>query len=165
MSVPVVCRTKQRLGTNGGTCAPATYPNLLMPQSASYKPPRLTLTAISGRILNPPRPPTVTITHKSIKLPASHQRLVDDIIALHSYQPTIEKCQALFSLTASTATSLSATNRYKMAGQWFAFPNTSLVLDLNSETLNEVPVIPDELVRWFQTVVMTEGNTLSRIQE
>jgi hypothetical protein len=82
---------------------------------------------------------------KSIKLPENRQKLVDDVIALYSMEPTVERvsryapnCVYGMSFLESFAAVVSvqytdlmvnaddqfvyANNRYKMAGQWFALP-------------------------------------------
>ncbi|KAJ9115607.1 hypothetical protein QFC20_000932 [Naganishia adeliensis] len=73
---------------------------------------------------------------KSIKLPPNRQALVDDVIALYSCQPTIERVSRYapnciyddqkFVLAKPVRVLpfrfVYANNRYKMAGQWFALP-------------------------------------------
>ena len=59
---------------------------------------------------------------KSIKLPPNRQALVDDIIALYSCDPTIRREERYTPDCAYDDQFVYATDRYKMAGQWFALP-------------------------------------------
>ncbi|KAF8841362.1 hypothetical protein BDN67DRAFT_1068569 [Paxillus ammoniavirescens] len=59
---------------------------------------------------------------KSIKLSPARQRLIDDIIALYSCQPTIERVKRYTPDCIYDDQFVYANNRYKMAGQWFALP-------------------------------------------
>ncbi|KAL0945938.1 hypothetical protein HGRIS_012217 [Hohenbuehelia grisea] len=59
---------------------------------------------------------------KSIPLPANRQRLIDDIIALYSCQPTIERVKRYTPDCVYDDQFVYANDRYKMAGQWFALP-------------------------------------------
>ncbi|KAF2011143.1 hypothetical protein BU24DRAFT_355269 [Aaosphaeria arxii CBS 175.79] len=59
---------------------------------------------------------------KSIKLSPARQRLVDDIIALYSCQPTVERVKRYTPDCVYDDQFVYANDRYKMAGQWFALP-------------------------------------------
>ncbi|KAH6872205.1 hypothetical protein BKA58DRAFT_313557 [Alternaria rosae] len=59
---------------------------------------------------------------KSIKLSPQRQALVDDIIALYSCQPTIERVKRYTPDCVYDDQFVYANDRYKMAGQWFALP-------------------------------------------
>ncbi|KAF2120168.1 hypothetical protein BDV96DRAFT_539901 [Lophiotrema nucula] len=59
---------------------------------------------------------------KSIQLSPPRQRLVDDIIALYSCQPTVERVKRYTSDCVYDDQFVYANDRYKMAGQWFALP-------------------------------------------
>lgn len=59
---------------------------------------------------------------KSIELSPTRQRLVDDVIALYSCQPTIERVKRYSSDCVYDDQFAYADNRYKMAAQWFALP-------------------------------------------
>lgn len=59
---------------------------------------------------------------KSLKLSPARQRLVDDIIALYSCQPTIERVKRYTPDCVYDDQFVYANDRYKMAGQWFALP-------------------------------------------
>ncbi|KAN0101224.1 hypothetical protein V8E55_001208 [Tylopilus felleus] len=62
--------------------------------------------------------------NNTIKRPPARQRLVDDIIALYSCQPTttIERVKRYSPDCVYDDQFAYANNRYKMAGQWFALP-------------------------------------------
>ncbi|KAG9191523.1 hypothetical protein G6011_10257 [Alternaria panax] len=59
---------------------------------------------------------------KSIKLSPQRQALVDDIIALYSCQPTVERVKRYTPDCVYDDQFVYANDRYKMAGQWFALP-------------------------------------------
>jgi hypothetical protein len=59
---------------------------------------------------------------KSIKLPPNRQALMDDIIALYSCQPTVERVKRYSPDCVYDDQFVYANDRYKMAGQWFALP-------------------------------------------
>lgn len=59
---------------------------------------------------------------KSLKLSPARQRLVDDIIALYSCEPTIERVKRYTPDCVYDDQFVYANDRYKMAGQWFALP-------------------------------------------
>ncbi|OCL04105.1 hypothetical protein AOQ84DRAFT_301504 [Glonium stellatum] len=59
---------------------------------------------------------------KSLPLSPSRQRLVEDIIALYSCQPTIERVKRYTPDCIYDDQFVYANDRYKMAGQWFALP-------------------------------------------
>ncbi|TFK51133.1 hypothetical protein OE88DRAFT_1660466 [Heliocybe sulcata] len=59
---------------------------------------------------------------KSIALPPNRQRLIDDIIALYSMQPTVERVKRYTPDCVYDDQFVYANNRYKMAGQWFGLP-------------------------------------------
>ena len=59
---------------------------------------------------------------KSLKLSPARQRLVDDIIALYSCQPTVERVKRYTPDCVYDDQFVYANDRYKMAGQWFALP-------------------------------------------
>jgi hypothetical protein len=61
-------------------------------------------------------------TSKSIPLDPRRQRLVDDIIALYSCQPTVERVKRYTPDCVYDDQFVYANDRYKMAGQWFALP-------------------------------------------
>ena len=58
----------------------------------------------------------------SIKLSPARQRLVDDVIALYSCEPTIERVKRYTPDCVYDDQFVYANDRYKMAGQWFALP-------------------------------------------
>ncbi|EKG12315.1 hypothetical protein MPH_10620 [Macrophomina phaseolina MS6] len=59
---------------------------------------------------------------KSLPLPPARQRLVDDIIALYSCAPTVERVKRYSPDCVYDDQFVYANDRYKMAGQWFALP-------------------------------------------
>ncbi|KAI4209018.1 MAG: hypothetical protein LQ351_008016 [Letrouitia transgressa] len=59
---------------------------------------------------------------KSLPLSVPRQRLVDDIIALYSCEPTVERVKRYTSDCVYDDQFVYANDRYKMAGQWFALP-------------------------------------------
>ncbi|KAL8705566.1 MAG: hypothetical protein Q9201_001306 [Fulgogasparrea decipioides] len=59
---------------------------------------------------------------KSLKLSPTRQALVDDIIALYSCQPTVERVKRYTPDCVYDDQFVYANDRYKMAGQWFALP-------------------------------------------
>ncbi|KEF61774.1 uncharacterized protein A1O9_03344 [Exophiala aquamarina CBS 119918] len=59
---------------------------------------------------------------KSLKLNPARQALIDDIIALYSCQPTVERVKRYTPDCVYDDQFVYANDRYKMAGQWFALP-------------------------------------------
>lgn len=59
---------------------------------------------------------------KSIPLSPARQALIDDIIALYSCEPTIERVKRYTPDCVYDDQFVYANDRYKMAGQWFALP-------------------------------------------
>lgn len=59
---------------------------------------------------------------KSIKLPPNRQALVDDVLALYSCEPTVERVKRYTPDCVYDDQFVYANDRYKMAGQWFALP-------------------------------------------
>ncbi len=59
---------------------------------------------------------------KSLPLNPARQALVDDIIALYSCQPTIERVKRYTPDCVYDDQFVYANDRYKMAGQWYALP-------------------------------------------
>ncbi|EIW85965.1 hypothetical protein CONPUDRAFT_114060 [Coniophora puteana RWD-64-598 SS2] len=59
---------------------------------------------------------------KSLPLSPPRQRLVDDIIALYSCEPTVERVKRYTRDCVYDDQFVYANDRYKMAGQWFALP-------------------------------------------
>jgi len=59
---------------------------------------------------------------KSLPLNKQRQELVDDIIALYSCQPTVQRVKRYTPDCIYDDQFVYANNRYKMAGQWFALP-------------------------------------------
>ncbi|KAH8791783.1 hypothetical protein F5882DRAFT_291109 [Hyaloscypha sp. PMI_1271] len=59
---------------------------------------------------------------KSIPLDKARQALLDDIIALYSCEPTIERVERYTPDCVYDDQFVYANDRYKMAGQWFALP-------------------------------------------
>ncbi|KAG7042512.1 FAD dependent oxidoreductase [Colletotrichum scovillei] len=59
---------------------------------------------------------------KSIPLSPARQRLIDDIIALYSMNPTVERVKRYTADCVYDDQFVYANDRYKMAGQWFALP-------------------------------------------
>lgn len=59
---------------------------------------------------------------KSLPLSSARQALIDDIIALYSCQPTIERVKRYTPDCVYDDQFVYANDRYKMAGQWFALP-------------------------------------------
>ena len=59
---------------------------------------------------------------KSLPLSPARQRLMDDIIALYSCQPTTERVKRYTPDCVYDDQFVYANDRYKMAGQWFALP-------------------------------------------
>ncbi|WWD03533.1 hypothetical protein V865_001586 [Kwoniella europaea PYCC6329] len=58
----------------------------------------------------------------SIPLPENRQKLIDDVIALYSCQPTIERVARYAPACVYDDQFVYANDRYKMAGQWFGLP-------------------------------------------
>lgn len=59
---------------------------------------------------------------KSLPLSPARQSLIDDIIALYSCKPTIERVKRYTSDCVYDDQFVYTNDRYKMAGQWFALP-------------------------------------------
>ncbi|KAI9847417.1 MAG: hypothetical protein M1838_000912 [Thelocarpon superellum] len=59
---------------------------------------------------------------KSLPLTPARQRLVDDILALYSCEPTVERVKRYSADCVYDDQFVYANDRYKMAGQWFALP-------------------------------------------
>ncbi|KAK8853140.1 hypothetical protein IAR55_003841 [Kwoniella newhampshirensis] len=59
---------------------------------------------------------------KSIPLPPNRQKLIDDVIALYSCQPTVERVARYAPACVYDDQFVYANDRYKMAGQWFGLP-------------------------------------------
>lgn len=59
---------------------------------------------------------------KSLPLDAARQALVDDIIALYSCAPTVERVRRYTADCVYDDQFVYANDRFKMAGQWFALP-------------------------------------------
>lgn len=59
---------------------------------------------------------------KSLPLSAARQALIDDIIALYSCNPTVERVKRYTPDCVYDDQFVYANDRYKMAGQWFALP-------------------------------------------
>lgn len=59
---------------------------------------------------------------KSLPLSPARQALVDDIIALYSCEPTVERVKRYTPDCVYDDQFVYANDRYKMAGQWFALP-------------------------------------------
>ncbi|KAK4688173.1 hypothetical protein P7C73_g1936, partial [Tremellales sp. Uapishka_1] len=59
---------------------------------------------------------------KSIKLSPARQKLIDDVIALYSCQPTVERVARYAPACVYDDQFVYANDRYKMAGQWFGLP-------------------------------------------
>ncbi|KAI4154051.1 MAG: hypothetical protein LQ340_001925 [Diploschistes diacapsis] len=59
---------------------------------------------------------------KSLPVSAARQRLLDDIIALYSCEPTVERVRRYTADCVYDDQFVYANDRYKMAGQWFALP-------------------------------------------
>lgn len=59
---------------------------------------------------------------KSLPLSPARQALIDDIIALYSCQPTVERVKRYTPDCVYDDQFVYANDRYKMAGQWFALP-------------------------------------------
>jgi len=59
---------------------------------------------------------------KSVKLPPNRQALIDDVIALYSCQPTVDRVKRYSRDCVYDDQFVYANDRYKMAGQWFALP-------------------------------------------
>ena len=59
---------------------------------------------------------------KSLKLSPARQALVDDIIALYSCEPTVERVKRYTPDCVYDDQFVYANDRYKMAGQWFGLP-------------------------------------------
>lgn len=59
---------------------------------------------------------------KSLPLSPARQRLIDDIIALYSCEPTVERVKRYTPDCVYDDQFVYANDRYKMAGQWFALP-------------------------------------------
>ena len=63
-----------------------------------------------------------TSTLKSLLIPPARQRLLGDIIALYSCKPTRERVKLYTTDCFYDDQFVSANDRYKMTGQWFALP-------------------------------------------
>jgi hypothetical protein len=59
---------------------------------------------------------------KSLPLSPARQSLIDDVIALYSCKPTIERVKRYTPDCVYDDQFVYANDRYKMAGQWFALP-------------------------------------------
>ncbi|KAI9849812.1 MAG: hypothetical protein M1837_000025 [Sclerophora amabilis] len=82
---------------------------------------------------------------KSLPLSPARQRLVDDILALYSCEPTVERVKRYTPDCVYDDQFVYANDRYKMAGQWFALPK----LFNDSKTLRYQVVVNDkELIQF-----------------
>lgn len=83
---------------------------------------------------------------RSLPLPPARQRLLDDILALYSCQPTRERVSRYTPDCVYDDQFVYADDRYKMAGQWFALPK------LFKESRNEgyLVVVNDPLLIQFK---------------
>ncbi|KAF2668114.1 hypothetical protein BT63DRAFT_415615 [Microthyrium microscopicum] len=82
---------------------------------------------------------------KSIKLEPNRQKLVDDILALYSCQPTVERVKRYTPDCVYDDQFVYANDRFKMAGQWFALPK------LFSKSINngyEIIKSDDEMIQF-----------------
>ena len=59
---------------------------------------------------------------KSLPLSPARQALIDDVIALYSCQPTVERVKRYARDCVYDDQFVYANDRFKMAGQWFALP-------------------------------------------
>lgn len=76
---------------------------------------------------------------KSLPLTPARQVLVDDIIALYSCAPTVERVRRYSPDCVYDDQFVYANDRYKMAGQWFALPKL-----FNASVNNGYQVIKNE---------------------
>ena len=76
---------------------------------------------------------------KSLPLNPARQRLVDDIIALYSCEPTVERVKRYTPDCVYDDQFVYANDRYKMAGQWFALPKL-----FNGSKNEKYQIIKDE---------------------
>ncbi|KAL8947746.1 MAG: hypothetical protein Q9222_006007 [Ikaeria aurantiellina] len=76
---------------------------------------------------------------KSLKLSPARQRLVDDIIALYSCEPTVERVKRYTPDCVYDDQFVYANDRYKMAGQWFALPKL-----FNASKNEKYQIVKDE---------------------
>lgn len=76
---------------------------------------------------------------KSLPLTPARQALVDDIIALYSCEPTVERVRRYSPDCVYDDQFVYANDRYKMAGQWFALPKL-----FNASVNNGYQVIKNE---------------------
>lgn len=60
---------------------------------------------------------------KSILLSPARQRLIDDVVALYSCKPTVDRVKRYTPDCVYDDQFSYANNRYKLAGQWFALPS------------------------------------------
>ncbi|MCJ1340618.1 hypothetical protein MMC09_005914 [Bachmanniomyces sp. S44760] len=77
---------------------------------------------------------------KSLPLSPARQALVDDILALYSCEPTIERVKRYTPDCVYDDQFVYANDRYKMAGQWFALPK----LFKDSKNLSYQVVVNDK---------------------
>ncbi|CAI0654266.1 unnamed protein product [Colletotrichum noveboracense] len=59
---------------------------------------------------------------KSLPISPARQALIDDIIALYSMEPTVDRVKRYTADCVYDDQFVYANDRYKMAGQWFALP-------------------------------------------
>ncbi|KAL9628438.1 MAG: hypothetical protein Q9164_007277 [Protoblastenia rupestris] len=76
---------------------------------------------------------------KSLPLSPARQRLVDDILALYSCEPTIERVKRYTPDCVYDDQFVYANDRYKMAGQWFALPKL-----FNGSKCERYQIVKDE---------------------
>ncbi|KAL9115999.1 MAG: hypothetical protein Q9227_000367 [Pyrenula ochraceoflavens] len=94
------------------TLGPANFPTLTSSTPGEQFEPRQTSTSEDYK----PDP------SKSLPLSPARQRLIDDIIALYSCEPTIDRVKRYTADCVYDDQFVYANDRYKMAGQWFALP-------------------------------------------
>lgn len=81
----------------------------------------------------------------SIPLSQARQRLLDDIIALYSCEPTVERVKRYTPDCVYDDQFVYADDRYKMAGQWFALPK---LFNASKNEGYEVVVNEKELIQF-----------------
>lgn len=97
---------------------------------------------------------------KSIPLDKARQALVDDIIALYSCEPTIERVKRYTPDCVYDDQFVYANDRYKMAGQWFALPK---LFKASKNEGYEIVRSDDEVIQ-FKNEQVCQSNAPSDVQ-
>ena len=101
-----------RMSSSSSEPTERAFPNLTSADAGEKWEPRQTLASADQK----PDP------SKTLPLSPARQELVDDVIALYSCEPTVQRVKRYTPDCVYDDQFVYANDRYKMAGQWFALP-------------------------------------------